>query len=344
MQTFEEQEKLIYINQLLNKILENSPESLQRVESLGSQLSFAAGLIYFERILDMMSELKQSNLSILPLPQLDNLEQIIQQFQNYFDQITSFSASNGNPISTRDNILNQLISLYNSYYINLMQYISITSLSKDSLKVKEIEFETLLKNLNDLITDRLKDIDTKYENIIGIEEKTMSILESAKLSSAKIGIAQHANYFETESKEHTKTAKLWLGATVFIGLITIGWGYFGFSSTNSAISVGDAISILGSKVIVLSVLYYILVWCAKNYNASRHNYIINKHRKNALHTFESFVKSADDIETKNAVLIQATQSIFSNQPSGYVNKESDQDSTSKVIEIMRNITPLSKIN
>lgn len=344
MQTLEEKEKLNYINDLLNKILENTVESLQRTEILGSELSFTSGQLYFERILEIMNDLRNSDLSVLPFPQLQVLEQIIQQFQNYFDQVNLFSASNSNPISTRDSILNQIMSVYNSNYMQLMQFINITSLSKESLKIREREIESLLTKLKDATESSLEEMNAKYKDMASIEEKINSILESAKLSSAKIGVAQHANYFETESKEHSKTAKLWLVATVIVGIITITWGYFSFSTSDSGITVGDAISILGSKVIVLSVLYYILVWCAKNYNASRHNYIVNKHRKNALHTFESFVKSADDIETKNAVLIQATQSIFSNQPSGYVNKESEQDSPSKVIEIMRSITPLSKMN
>ena len=68
------------------------------------------------------------------------------------------------------------------------------------------------------------------------------------------------------------------------------------------------------KLIILSVFFSALIWAAKNYQAHRHNYVINRHRQDSLSTFEGFVSAAgDDTETKNAVLLQATQSIFASQ-------------------------------
>ena len=95
---------------------------------------------------------------------------------------------------------------------------------------------------------------------------------------------------------------------------------------------------------VLLVLFMALVWCSKNYAAVRHNYIINKQRQNALSTFETFVKAAgdEDIQTKNAVLLQATQCIFSAQPTGFSNKNSDGDPSTKIIEIAKDFSKIGK--
>ena len=47
--------------------------------------------------------------------------------------------------------------------------------------------------------------------------------------------------------------------------------------------------------------------------------------------------SADD-QTKNAVLIETTHSIFANQQTGYLKSEGDSESNNKIIEIIKSAT------
>jgi hypothetical protein len=90
------------------------------------------------------------------------------------------------------------------------------------------------------------------------------------------------------------------------------------------------------KVLVISGGFYALSVCMKNYRAYKHNQVLNKHRHNALTTFETFTKSTEDPQTKNAILLEATHTIFGNQNTGYNNAETnDGDFTSKVIEYIR---------
>jgi hypothetical protein len=70
-------------------------------------------------------------------------------------------------------------------------------------------------------------------------------------------------------------------------------------------------------VIVFSLLLSGMLWVGRIYRAARHNYVVNKHRQNALRTFETFVKSADP-QIKSAVLLQTTGCIFTAQNTGYV--------------------------
>ena len=76
--------------------------------------------------------------------------------------------------------------------------------------------------------------------------------------------------------------------------------------------------------------------------AQLHNYVVNKHRQNALSTFETFVKSTDDNDTKNAVLIQATRSIFSPQHTGFSAQEGESSTSPAIHEIIRNVIGSSK--
>ena len=93
----------------------------------------------------------------------------------------------------------------------------------------------------------------------------------------------------------------------------------------------------GSRLLVLSVIFFGIAWSASNFKSHKHNEVINRHRQNALRTFETFVKATEEKETKDAVLLAATKSIFEGQSSGYLSSEHDQVPSSTIIEILRNV-------
>lgn len=49
-----------------------------------------------------------------------------------------------------------------------------------------------------------------------------------------------------------------------------------------------------------------------------HLYTLNKHRENSLKSFQAFVQATTDPKTKDAVLLQATRSIFESGDTGYI--------------------------
>jgi hypothetical protein len=55
-------------------------------------------------------------------------------------------------------------------------------------------------------------------------------------------------------------------------------------------------------------------------------------------TFETIVQASDDNETKGGVLLEATRSIFSAQPTGFLRVDGERESPSTVIEVLRQIT------
>ena len=89
---------------------------------------------------------------------------------------------------------------------------------------------------------------------------------------------------------------------------------------------------------MLGVLSYALVWSGRTYRAEAHNQIVNEHRRDALATFETFVGATSDPATKNAVLVQSTQCIFSHRPSGYGEQSSDAAPPSHMLELTRTLT------
>ncbi len=166
----------------------------------------------------------------------------------------------------------------------------------------------------------------------------VSTSEMAKVK----GVAYHAEKFFIEAKNNNKFARLWLVGTIGLGIITIGFAILNITLFKNLYTTSDlpqSIQFVFSKVIIFSILYYGLMFCSRNYKANRHNFIVNKHRFNALKTFEAFVAPASgDQQTKNAVLLRTTETIFSPAITGYLSKEPDNQGSPAIMEIFRSFT------
>lgn len=328
--------------QLLSQITENKPEDLVRPE-LGVDLNFQNGLFYFERMLKLFYKLADSNLDQVPFTQLSQIKNIAQQIKNHLDRILAFKATISNPANERDSIINFFRDNYDSYFsvvLPVLTYLAYDGINKNSYNQ---EAQEKLAEMDVAI----KEVISKGEEAAGQAQiklqEAQSILSELKRVSAETGVAKHSTHFEDEAKTHSETALKWLLFTIALGIVTMFITFkFNIKVDTDTSKTIDIVHAVTSKLMILSVLYYVLVWSGKNYSAHRHNFVVNKHRQNALKTFETFVKAAEDIDTKNAVLLQATQSIFSAQPSGYIVKDAEQDSPNKIIEIMRSAGSVTK--
>ncbi|MBZ5671148.1 MAG: hypothetical protein LAO04_15645 [Acidobacteriia bacterium] len=153
------------------------------------------------------------------------------------------------------------------------------------------------------------------------------------------GVSQHAVHFKGEADRHEATAKQWLSATIWLAAVTLAFAiaffvlYFTIGSTLTAT---QNLQLAISKVIIIFILLSATFWVGRTYRAHRHNAVVNRHRQNALTTFRTFVEATGDEPTKNAVLLQATQCIFSPQQTGYVSSESEPG-IPQVLEIVRTL-------
>ena len=97
-----------------------------------------------------------------------------------------------------------------------------------------------------------------------------------------------------------------------------------------------------TKGFLLSLIYLLLNRSIKNYTAQKHLEVINRHRQNALDTFERFVSSAARQETKEEVLLAATNAIFDANQSGYLSsKMRGNESASPIPQVIKAVMPSS---
>ncbi|HKY87251.1 MAG TPA: hypothetical protein VJL90_10865, partial [Pseudorhodoplanes sp.] len=195
--------------------------------------------------------------------------------------------------------------------------------------------------IEDELQKKIDAVDSVLESMKKQQEEATATLSSIKKAAAGSGVAQEAVYFALEAGEHKKAATWWASATALFAAGAAIWGglVLWIIPVPKNADPAELVQHTVGKVIVFTALYYALLWCAKNYRANRHNYVVNKQKQNSLSTFESFVRGADqDVAVKNAVLLQATTAIFSSIGSGYVGKEGDSESPNKVIEIFRPVS------
>jgi len=167
-----------------------------------------------------------------------------------------------------------------------------------------------------------------------------SILNSAQSELSKAGVEKHSDIFNSQALVHFQGASNWRKYSIILISSIVGIAFVFFIVIAFLISTKDRTIIVETSIfgaLIISILSYSLSLCVKNYFAEKHNESVNRHKANCLGTFNTFVDSADE-DRKAAVLLQATQTIFSHQRSGYLSKDTDASNPNPFIEVVRNIS------
>ena len=270
----------------------------------------------------------------------DVVRQHLQQFYENVREIEDFAISDENPKQTHDNLLQGISSFCDTAKGSLRDIVGYLSSGKVSQRKAEV----------DALVAKLKTENNRADGIINETEKKLAekqeevnqlILKMQNQLTEK-PISQYKTIFADQAKGHYKGARNWLkmagGTTVlffaaFVGL-TIWLG-----SEDSGLT--GTLRNLFTKGFLLSPIYVWLNRSIKNYTAQKHLEVINIHRQNALETFDTFVAAAgDNRETRDAVLLSATDAIFDANQTGYLSvKGSGSDSKSPVQQVIREIIP-----
>lgn len=172
------------------------------------------------------------------------------------------------------------------------------------------------------------------------EGEFAQLMQSLREQGALATASMQVKHFQDEATTFGKQASRWLRWTAGLGLITAGVAaaYFGMALLmEPPANLQAQLQLLLAKVLVFSVSLTATIWAAKTYRANRHNEVVNDHRANALATVGSLVLYAgEDSAAKRAVLLLATESIFTQQPSAFADDTKDEKPVgTKLIEALR---------
>ncbi len=331
----EHEKRIRDFRETAQNVLEWTEESLVRRGDLGSTGCFEELRPRFGRILGRFGRLKACLLDNVPYGVLQKLNALGNRALSVFERINLYSTEDPNARQVR----RQLGSDVDGFDLESYELAAKVFATEES---RDEELEQLRQGLREE-SNALSNVKQRAEDVL---QETHDVLAQARAVVAEAGVSQHAMHFKEAANEYSKNGKRWLTATVISAVLAVGYTVFLFwlymEYGNPDVKTGHSIQLAILKLLPLSILYSGLLWCAKNYRSQRHNYVISKHRHDALSTFEAFVKAAGDEQTKNAVLIQATQAVFSPQASGFVSQDLEGVQGPQVIELFRHATGAGK--
>jgi hypothetical protein len=315
-------------------------ETFERRE-LGAELDFSPLRPAFVSIHQASVKLEALPLEALPDRLVENAHQQYAVITNRINHLNGFSVRNNtNPAHSREQLIGNFVSDANGFFDTIPQVVAYASLlSPDGREALAVEAQQRSGEIRQLADDARTQANRIAE-----------LLRASQDAAQKVGISEHAQHFLTQAREHLLSGRYWLWATMAFAVITglvagVNYAIAVDASRPSApgaavtVQAGTAASIqlIVAKVLLFSLLLSATVWCGRVYRAHRHNYVVNRHRQHSLSSFKAFAESTEDTQTKNAVLIQATQSIFSPQSTGFISHEAEPSATPQLIELVRTI-------
>ena len=325
---------------------EYDPETLKRTDLSEKKLSFEIVHSHLLTVYEMFHEILGSpNEWSVGLPN-NNVQHKIQSNLEQFLEILStihYFDSHSSPERYKE-VLQQTFNFCNKVHQQLQQL--VIYLRSKKAEQFETQVNTIVADavgrLN-AATDELQKHREEAEKNESTRQKEFAELKN-KIEDelAKETVSKHKIIFANQADEHRRVSKMWLIATG--GLIVI----FGivFYWLFEALRLGgtELIGVLQNvftKGFLLTLIYFVLNRFSKNYTAQKHLEVVNRHRQNALDTFEDFFESAgDNPETRDAVLLAATNAIFDANQSGYLSaKTKGSDSTNPIQQVVRTAFP-----
>lgn len=327
------EQSLVEAQKSIERMREFDIESLPRVQELGTELNFSGAVEPALRLIDLYKRLSPDSLADLPPSTLTSVKDIANRDFAILNQIVEFrTAAQNSPISTRDQLILQVVNAYDSTFNALHHVISYSLARSADFRRLDNEARSTMQS----IKDRAEDIDSTLKNY---ETEAKRVLDEVRKIAAEQGVTQQSIHFSTEAERHESLANEWNTNTQRLAVLLAIYAMVSamlhkipFLSPNTAY---ETVQLAISKILVFSVIAYMLFLSARNFLGHKHNAIVNKHRQNALMTHKALIEAASDSGVRDTIMVQAANCIFSPQNTGYIaGNSSEQTGSKSVVELL----------
>jgi hypothetical protein len=312
-------------------------------------LGFTDSKDFFEDIQRYCGKLAQAALQFVPSNELGNIRQFIHALANEINNVVQFDGREGQ--QQRNRALSGVLGARNNVLHTTAPYIAVAQALAPSAMA------------DPTIAEQIATLHRDFDNFYTVRNKALSEIndakEAAKRAAQDVGITSESTHFQRAADTFRRTSWGW-----FTGIVVAAFGVLcailfittppasedpsGIIVSNMAAPATktnppasrDALEVVEHSIVriaLLSLAFTLLLFCLRNFSAARHNYIVNQHRAIALTTFQTFVTSTSDQAVKNAILLQAAQSIFSASRSGYLKDESDPPQITYINDVVKNV-------
>ena len=312
----------------LERVQTFDPETLGRVDDLGRQMNFAEAVRPAEAIIAIYKRIPMSALPDFTDGQLNAILTQANADYNVFKQILDFNAASGDAVATRTNILNNIKVRRDQLFDALWQYVAYGVARITDTTLLETQARATIQGIEDQaakLTDQLNKAKSDAD----------AALSAIRAVASEQGVSQQAIYFKDEAQAQETLADKWLTYTyrfaAALGAFAILSLFLHKFEWIKPTSNGEMFQLITSKVLIFTVLGYMLIMAARNYTTHKHNAVVNRHRQNALLTYRALVTAADDTGTQDIVLAHAASCIFSPQETGFAHGKGDTSTGSRSI-------------
>lgn len=324
--------------QALLEIQQFDCESLEREEELGKSLNFSEAVKPAEKLVSFYNQLSTSVLEDFPINDLTIIQRRVNSDLADLKAIFAFNPSNiQNPGSQRDTLVNKLKKAYDITFKDIASSITYGV-------SRTVDFQRLENEGKAALATIKKAAETLHENLESQNIEAEQILANVKKVAAEQGVSQQAIYFKEESDNHDKQAAIWKTRvnrlSVILGIYALISLFLHKCMWLSPKNNIESFQLISSKVLVFAVIGYMLLHSARNFLSHKHNSAVNKHRQNALLTFNSLVDAATSTDAKDVILNHAASCIFTPQETGFLKNQ--KPSSQSVVGLMPKT--LMKIN
>jgi hypothetical protein len=322
------------------------------------------GTLSFKSIKPLITKFNTQIERILPiLPELSN--SLLEQINNIIIQINGVlnTCANYNEsqfIAQKTNTETQFNTHYQSFLIYWPQ---IVALLKDSEKKVDVDAEKLLDQIKELSKKSEKDAKTIEDLKTKLSSEINDFENRYKEQFQKAEIVSQITVFTSQASKFLGFSKYWLigiiVSSIFLSIMLfVIFKCFCFEVScfnkileinyesickdcNRAILYLEIFKAVAFRLFIISFIVYVLNFCVKNYNACMHNYTINNHKANSLDAALRLLEKAYSDNAKDNIMTQASNAIFSHQPTGYSKKDPTNTQSPITEKIIEKINPLS---
>lgn len=293
-------------------------------------INFELARAALEMTFALCNHIKVLPIELLPDSVANGFLSSMTQASQAVDKVRTFNIETGNPTGARDQIVNEIKQSSENLLVTTQGWIPFLAYQKGDIQKNIDALTQSVKDAANILGNAKIEVEERKKDIAGI-------VTAAREASASAGVGVFTSDFDGRASELEVEARRWLTYAVVLAVASLAAALASyFLPIAKDASNAQIFQHMTSKLVVLLVLITATVWCGKIFKALKHQATVNSHRANALKTFQAFVKASSDDNTRDAVLLETTRSIFALSPSGYLEaSDPTSDSPTKVMEIFK---------
>jgi cation transport ATPase len=295
-------------NEIINtirKIVDFKIEEISREKDFGPKVNFSNAIEPAKRLVEFYKRVPADVIELMPESRLDDTLALVKSSWNTFNNVMNTQPGIGQ--QTIQTLVNNFDVEYRSSFERLGQYIHFSDFKKaEDLSTRLLDdFRNILghhvlemEKIERELQQRIQTLHDKYDaesqkTLISLNNKhneAVELLALVRKTAEEKGVSQQAGYYKVEADKHDNRASMWLWVTAVLTVIVISFAVVllfipNFSSIKLD-TVFEQVQFTTSKLLIIAALSYFLILSAKNYLAHKHNAVVNRHRQNALMTFQ----------------------------------------------------------